>query len=129
MEFERSDRSHQNSRRRTNPSRPALDVDELLSTQISTEARFGDDVIRHSKPCCGCNHAVTAVRDIGKRSTVHKCWRTLKGLNQVGRQGVFQNSCQCTFGLEVCGSNRGSITGIRHHDAAQSSLEIIKIGR
>ena len=89
MEFERSDRRYQHRSRRTNSSRPALDVDELLSTQISAEARFGDDVISHAQPRRSCNHAVTAVRDIGKRSTVHKCRRTLEGLNQVGRQGVF----------------------------------------
>ena len=77
MEFQRSDRSYQHRCRGTNTRRTALNVDELLRTQIRAKARLCDNVVGQSKTCCCGNDTIATVGNIGERTAVYERRRAL----------------------------------------------------
>ena len=75
--------SKNDNRIRGDSSLAALDVDELLCSEVSAEACLRHNVVCHLE-CSLCrSHAVAAVSDVGKRSTVNKCRSSLECLNHV----------------------------------------------
>ena len=72
VEFQRSNRRYQNRGRGAKTRRAAFDIDKFLSAQVRTKACFGDNIVGQSKARCCRNNAVTAVRDVGERTTVNE---------------------------------------------------------
>ena len=120
VEFQGTDRGDQYRRRWANTSRAALDINELLRTEVGAKARFGHHVVSQSKARCCCNDAITTMRDVGKRTAMNKGRCALKGLHEIGRQRVLQYRRQRTFGLKVSGGHRLTIAGVSNDDATQT---------
>ena len=72
MEFKRANRRDQYRSRGSDARRAALDVDELLGTQIGTKARLGHHVVGKAQARHGRDHAVTAVGDVGEGAAMNK---------------------------------------------------------
>jgi hypothetical protein len=47
-------------------------VEELLSTEVSSESAFRNSIVSQSKSCLGSYYTVIAVRDIRERPAMHK---------------------------------------------------------
>ena len=82
--------SHQHGERRLKTTLAALDIIELLSTQVGTEAGLRDDVIAKGE-CQTCGqHTVAAMSDVGKRSAMYDSRRVLGGLHQIRMQSILK---------------------------------------
>ena len=67
----------------------ALDVNELLSAQVGTEAGLGDHVLAQLEGGFGGCYGVAAVGNVGKRAAVDDGRVVLQRLHQVGFDRVF----------------------------------------
>ncbi len=83
----------------------ALDVEELLSTQIGAEAGLGDGVIAQVQGDLRSGHGVAAVGDVGKGAAVDQRRSMLQRLNQVGLQSVLQQSGHGALCVQVTGGD------------------------
>ena len=102
----------------------ALDVEELLGTQVGAEAGLGDHDVAQGERHAGGHDRVAAVGDVGEGAAVHKGGRALEGLDQVGLEGVLEQGRHGAGGLEVAGGHGRAAVGVAHHDAAQALLEV-----
>ncbi len=73
------------------PRRAALEVEELLATQVEGEAGLGHGVIGHRQGHAGGQDRVAAMGNVGEWSAVHERRRRLGRLDQVGHQGLVQD--------------------------------------
>ena len=86
--FQGADRCDQYDCIRREVCLSALDIKELLCTEVCTKTRFGHDIICHGKGCCCRTDAVTAMRDIGKRTAMDKSRCMLQCLDHVWQDGI-----------------------------------------
>ena len=84
MTLESAHRRHQNHRRRVETRRGALDVEELLGSEIEAETGLGNDPVRMSQGHLGRDYRIAAVGDIGEGTTVHQGRNTFSRLHQIG---------------------------------------------
>ena len=66
----------------------ALDIQELLSTQVSAEACLCDSVISQVQTHLGSSYGVTAVSDVREGSAVYDSRYMLQSLYQVRLQSI-----------------------------------------
>ena len=102
----------------------ALDVNELLSAQISTKAGLGDHILAKLERSLGGGDGVAAVGNVGKRAAVDDGRVVLQGLHQVGLDRVFEQRGHGALGLEVTGANGCLLAGVANDDVAQALLEV-----
>ena len=67
----------------------ALDVQELLSAQVSAKSSFRYRVIAQSQRHARCHNGIAAVRNIREGAAMHECGRSFKRLHQVRLDSVF----------------------------------------
>ena len=106
----------------------ALDVQELLSTQIGAEAGLGDGVIAQLQSNLGSGHGVAAVGDVGEGTAVDERGGMLQRLNQVGLQSVLQQSGHSALGVQVTGGDGLAGVSIADHQTSQSGLQVVDVG-
>ena len=68
----------------------ALDVVELLGTQVGAESGFRNGIVAKGHGHAGGQYGVAAVGNVGKRAAVYNGRRVLGGLYQVGHDGVLE---------------------------------------
>ena len=102
----------------------ALDVEELLGTQVGAETCLGDGVVAGLHGKGGCLDGVATVGDVGEGAAVDEGGGALQGLDQVGLEGVLQQGRHGAFGLEVVGGDGLAVVGVAHDDAGQALLEV-----
>ncbi|MPN34629.1 hypothetical protein SDC9_182123 [bioreactor metagenome] len=101
-----------------------FDVHELLSTQVSSETSFRDDVISQFQGRFGCQDAVAAMRNVGERSAMHKCRSMVERLDQVRLQSILHQQSQCAFHFQVSDCDWHAIECIADDDIADAVLQI-----
>ena len=69
---------------------PALDVQELLCTQVCAEASLRDGVVSQPHGDLGGSDGVAAVGDVGEGTAMYESGGMFQRLNQVGLQSVLQ---------------------------------------
>ena len=85
----------------TKAGHTALDVQELLRAEVSTESCLCDSVIRklHGHLCS--SYRVAAVSDVGEGTAVYDRGHVLKSLYQVGLEGVLEKSSHSALSVQV----------------------------
>jgi len=90
----------------------ALDVEELLATNISTEASLGDtETVLTNEPqrhLVSNDRAVT-MGNVGKRASMDEHGGALEGLHQSGLDGVLHEDSGSASNTEIVASKRGSL--------------------
>ena len=119
-----ADRGYHNHRIGGEARHAALDVQELLCTQVGAEAGLSDGIVAQLQSHTGGHDGVAAVGDVGERTAVDKGGSTLQGLDQVGLEGVLQKSGHGAGGLQVPGGDGFLVVGIANNNAAQTLLQI-----
>ena len=95
---------------------PALYIEEFFRSEIGTEARFRNGIVRAFQCQTRCSHRVAAVRDIRKRSAVDKRGRAFKRLNEVRFYRVLQKRGHCANRLQITGGNGLIIVSVPYYD-------------
>ena len=83
---------HEHSEVWLQTSLAALDVVELLCTEVGTESSLCNGIVAILQSGSSSHHGVTAMGDVGKRTAVNEGRSALCGLNQVWLQGIEEQS-------------------------------------
>ena len=121
-------RSHDNHQLRLQASLTALDIKELLSTQVGTEACLRHHIVtKGHRHLCG-HHTGTAMGDIRKRATMNKGRRLFGSLHQVGRKGITHQHGDSTTHTQVANAERLAIRGDTQEDVFYTTTQIVLAG-
>ncbi len=107
----------------------ALDVDELLGTEVGTEAGLGHDVVGELERRRRGDDRVAAVRDVGERTAVDERRGALEGLHEVGAERVLEQHGHRALGLQVVRGDGPLLARVAHDDVAEATLEVLERGR
>ena len=102
----------------------ALDVNELLSAQISSETCFCYSVVSKLKSHLRSCYGVAAVSDVSERTAVDKCGCSFKGLYKVRLESILKKCRHSAFSLKVMSCNGLSIIGVSYDDLGKSFLQV-----
>ena len=105
----------------------ALDIQELLSAQISAESRLGDRVVGDLESRPGRADRVAAVSDVGEGAAVNKSGSVLDGLDEVGGDGFLEKGHHGTGHLQGLCQNRLTLVIVSDHDAVKAPAEIFSV--
>ena len=108
-----------------NARHAALDVEELLGTQIGTEAGLGNGDIAKAHRHTRGHDGVAAVGNIGEGTAVDKRGRTLERLHQIGLERILEQGRHGTLSLKVTGANGLAGIAVADNNLAQALLEVI----
>ena len=126
--LESADGSNDDDAGRLEAGGAALDVEELLSAEVSTEAGLGDDVVSHLHGRGGCLDGVAAMGDVGEGAAMHERRVVLERLDQVRLDGILEQRGAGTLGLDVGNGDRLAGAAVGDDDAAEAGLEVVKVG-
>mmetsp|Transcript_11385 Transcript_11385/g.28836 ORF Transcript_11385/g.28836 Transcript_11385/m.28836 type:complete len:315 (+) Transcript_11385:1094-2038(+) len=111
---------------------PALDVAELLHSNVRAEASLGDDisVVAHSpeRNLIRDDRAVS-VRDVREGPCVHEHGRSLERLHERGVDRVLHHDGESAADAEVVRRHRVAASIRRHHHASESLAHVREAGR
>ena len=124
MVLKRADGCNDHDRVGLQVGQAALDVQELLRTQVCTEAGLGNAIVAQRHGHAGGHDGVAAMRDIGEGTAMHEGRGAFQGLDQVGLQGVLQQRGHRTFRLQVVGGYGFIVIGVADDDTAQALLQV-----
>ena len=127
--LERADGRDDHHRRGTQPRFPALDVDELLRPEVGAEARLRHDVIGELERRLGGEDRITAVSDVGERSTVDECGIVLERLHEIRLQRLLEQHRHGALCLQVTRTDGREVALVAHHDVAEPGFEVFEVGR
>ena len=129
VHLERPDRGDHHGRRRHEPRRAALDVEELLGAHVGAEARLGaDDVVGHQREPVG-DDRVVAVGDVGERPGVDEGRAALERLEQVRLDRVAQEHGHRPGHAEVLRGHGRAVRPRREDDPPQPRPQVEEVGR
>ncbi len=95
----------------------ALDVQELLCSQIGTEASLGHAPVSERERHARSHDGVASMRDVGEGASMHEHRIPLQGLHQIRLQRILEKRAHGTFRLEVMRRYRLILIGVAHDDA------------
>ena len=107
-----------------NARHAALNVEELLGTQIGTEAGLGNSDIAKAHRHTRGHDRVAAVGNVGEGAAVDKRGRALERLHQVGLERILKQRGHGTLGLKVAGTDGLTGKAVADDDLAQALLEV-----
>ena len=107
-----------------NARHAALNVEELLGTQIGTEAGLGNGDIAKAHRHTRGHDRVAAVGNVGEGTAVDKRGRALERLHQVGLERVLKQRGHGTLGLKVAGTDGLAGKAVADDDLTQAFLEV-----
>ena len=110
---------------RANTRHAALDVEELLGTQIGAKAGLGNGDIAKAHGHTRSHDGVAAVGNIGEGTAVDKRRRTLERLDQIGLERVLEQGRHGALGLKVAGTNGLAGKAVADDDLAQALLKVV----
>ena len=108
-----------------NARHAALDIEELLGTEVGTKAGLGNGNIAKTHGHAGGHDGVAAVGNVGEGTTVDKRRRALEGLNQVGLERVLEQGRHGALSLKVAGTNGLAGKAVANDNLAQALLEVV----
>ena len=122
--LERANGRNNNSAVRLEASLAALDVKELLSTEVSTETGLCNGIIRKLECQTGGNDGVAAVCDVGERAAVHQTGRTVQCLYQIRFDGVLEQSAHRAVHLEIAGKDRRTVVTVCDQNVTAALFQV-----
>ena len=124
MILQSPDRSDDHNGIRPETGDTALDVEELLRTEIGGETRFRDHIIRQLQSRAGGGDGVAAMGDVGKGTAVNKSGSPLQRLDKVRLNGILQQRGHGAFRLQIVSGDRCAAIGVADDDAGETCLQI-----
>ena len=106
----------------------ALDIQELLCTQIGTETGLGDGIVGQRKAQFGGQHAVAAVGDVGEGAAVDDGGIIFQRLHKVRIQCIFQQGGHGTGSTDLTGGDGLAVVGVGTHDLGKTLLQVGNAG-
>ena len=106
----------------------ALDVEELLSTQVSAEAGLGDGVVGQVHGDLRRGDGVAAMGDVGERAAVDEGRSVLERLHEVRLQSVLQQGGHGALGVQITGGDGLLVVSIADDQAGQAGLQVRDVG-
>ena len=125
--FQGTNCSNQDNSIRFQTSHTTFDIEEFLSTEISTKTGFCYNDICHLKCKLCCTHTIAAMSDIGKWSAVDDGRCMFQGLDQIRLQRILQECCHSTNRIQISGCNRFAGTVVSNNNLCQTVLQIFHI--
>ena len=129
MQLERPYRGHDHGQAGRQSCLTALDIEELLGSEVGAEAGFGHDIVGQRQRRPRGDHRVAAVRDVGERPAVNQHRIVLERLHQVGLGRILQHRGHGRRRLEIACRHRLAVAGFGHDDPRQPILEVRKVTR
>ena len=108
-----------------NARHAALDIEELLGTQVGAKAGLGNGDIAKAHGHAGSHDRVAAVGNIGEGATVDKRRRTLERLDQIGFERILEECRHGALGLKVAGADGLAGIAVADDNLAQALLEVV----
>ena len=109
----------------------ALDVEELLCSQVRAESGLSDCIISQLQGHLGCSDGVAAVRDVGEGAAMYDRGNVLKGLYEVGLEGVLEKGCHSALCVQVACCDGLLLADfavcVADDDPGESLLEIVNV--
>jgi hypothetical protein len=128
VHLQRPDRRDDDRGIRPQPGRPALDVEELLSTEIGAEAGFRHDDVVGRQRCPVRQDRAVAMGDVAEWTAMDKGRSAFQGLEQVRLQRVLEEDGHRARDLEVLGRDRRPILPRCQHDPAEPLPQVPQVG-
>ena len=125
--FQSADSSYEDNCAGMKVCQTALDIKELLCAEVGSEACLCDGVVTELECHSGRGHAVAAVCDVGEGTAVDKGGSVLKGLYQVGLEGILQEGCHGAFRVQIMCRDGLSVIGVGDDGPAKAGLEVCDI--
>ena len=119
---------HQHAGTGCNACIAALDVQELLGTQVGTEACLGDGVVGQRKAQLGGQHAVAAVGNVGEGAAVNDGGVVFQRLDEVRVQCVLQQGGHGTGRADLTGRDGLAVVGVGAHDLGKALFQVGNAG-
>ena len=129
MIFQRADRCDHHGTCRTQPRHSAFDIVKLFGAEICGESGLRHHIIAKFQGHSCRRDGIASVRDIGKRTAVHKCGCFFKRLHQIRLDGILQQRRHRSLRLQVMRGNRLPFIGVPDNDPCKPFLQILKIRR
>eukprot|EP01137_Pigoraptor_chileana_P008991 Opistho-2@56591 len=111
---------------------PALDVEELLHSNVRTESSLCNNIsVGTGEFECDAigNDRRVSVGNVGKGTRVDKHGRSLEGLHEVGANGVLHKHSESTGNTEVVGGHRASRAARGDDHITQALAHVLWRGR
>ena len=125
--FQRTNRRDNDDAVRLEARQTALDVEELLRTEVGAEACFRNAVIAEFQRQARCAHGVAAVRNVCKRTAVHDGRCASNRLHKVRVDGIFEQSRHSAIRLDVLRIDRLAVIRICNEDFAEALFQVFQI--
>ena len=108
-----------------NARHAALDIEELLGTQVGAKAGLGNGNIAKAHRHTRGHDRVAAVGNVGEGTAVDKRGRALECLHQVGLERILKQRSHGALSLEVAGADGVAGIAVADDDLAQALLEVV----
>ena len=118
--------SHEDGERRLEACRAALDVVELLCTEIRTEASLRDRVVGVRQRHTGSEDRVAAVGDVSKRAAVDEGRGMLSRLRQIGLDSVEEEDGDRTRYTEVTHGEGLTLLRVAEEDILDTATQVFE---
>ena len=105
-----------------------FDVEELLSTEVGTEACLCHHIVAVGHGHLGSQDAAASVSNVGKRTTVDEGRRVLCCLHEVGHQGIAQQHRNGTCHTKVLHLEQLAVGSDAKHDILNAALQVLLTG-
>ena len=123
VKFQGFDRGNQDRSVGSQAGLAALDIDELLRSEVRAKTGLRHGVLRETQPQFGGRYRVAAMGDISKWPTVDHGRVAFEGLHQVRLHAVAQQHRHRSIGFQVAGRYQPAILRVSHDDLAQALFE------
>ena len=106
----------------------AFDVEELLCTEVSTEACFCHNIVSKAQSHLGCKDSVAAVSNVGEWATMNDCRGVLSSLHEVWHECFLEQYTDRTSNAEILDSERSAVILIAEQDILDAATEVFTVG-
>ena len=118
------DGGDEDGRRRADSGNEGDDIEVLLGAEVSGKSALVDDVVGQAEAHELGDDGAGAMGDVAKGTRMNKSGRALGGLNEIGQDGVGEESHHCAGGAEVGGGDRFAGARCADDDGAETAAEI-----
>ena len=119
---------HNHCKLRLQTGLAAFDIKEFLGSQIGAESGFRNDVITEGHRHLGGQDGITAVCDVGERTSMHKCRSMFRSLHQIRSNRIFQEHRNGSRNTQVLDRERFVVYGIPQQDILDTAAQVVLVG-
>ena len=103
----------------------ALDVEEFLCSEVSSESGFSYDVVTAAHGCLCRDDRIASMGDVCERTAMDECRSTLGCLDEIGLEGGLEQDENGSRDSHVLNLERGAVAGVAEKDVVDASSHIL----